>query len=138
MLLYFGFTFCPDICPNELVKMGRALDILEEDSSLPKVVPIFITVDPHRDSVAQMKEYVKDFHPRTVALTGTADQVARATRAFRVYFSNVDHRDEDDDDYVGAYCHTCFRSRCPPALRYRIVQWTTLSSCISWTVTANL
>ena len=103
MLLYFGFTFCPDICPNELVKMGRAIDILEEDADLPKVVPIFITVDPHRDSVAQMKEYVKDFHPRTLALTGTAEQVARATRAFRVYFSNVDHRDEDDDDYVGAY-----------------------------------
>jgi len=99
--------------------MGRAIDILEEDASLPKVVPIFITVDPHRDSVAQMKEYAKDFHHRTVALTGTAEQVARATRAFRVYFSNVDHRDEDDDDYVGTWARpadSLGRSTPPPSL----------------------
>ena len=101
--MYFGFTFCPDICPNELVKMGRALDMLDAQPDLPKIRPIFITVDPYRDTVAQMAAYAKDFHPRTVALTGTPDQVARATRAFRVYFSNVDHREEGDDDYVGEY-----------------------------------
>lgn len=99
-LLYFGFTFCPDICPNELVKMGRVIDLLDAQPELPRVRPIFITVDPYRDTVEQMDAYAKDFHPRTEALTGTPDQVGRATRAFRVYFSNVDHRDEDDDDYV--------------------------------------
>lgn len=57
-LLYFGFTHCPDICPNELVRIGDVLDRLAKEN-LPEVVPLFVTVDPNRDTVAQMQEYKK-------------------------------------------------------------------------------
>eukprot|EP01138_Halocafeteria_seosinensis_P001472 gb/GECG01001508.1/.p1 GENE.gb/GECG01001508.1/~~gb/GECG01001508.1/.p1 ORF type:complete len:287 (+),score=23.41 gb/GECG01001508.1/:1-861(+) len=99
-LIYFGFTYCPDICPNEMVKMGKVIDMLNKRKNVPEVVPIFISVDPYRDTVAQTREYLKDFHPKMIGLTGTPEQIKNATRAFRVYFSEVDHRDEDDDDYV--------------------------------------
>lgn len=68
---------------------------------MPKVLPVFITLDPHRDSCAQVGAYVRDFHPRMLGLTGTPAQVARVAKAFRVYFTDVD-RKEDDDDYLGA------------------------------------
>lgn len=64
------------------------------------IVPVFVTLDPHRDSCAQVGAYVKDFHPRMVALTGTPAQVAKAAKRFRVYFAEVD-RNEGDDDYLG-------------------------------------
>lgn len=101
VLLYFGFTYCPDICPNELLKLGAALKAYEaENPDLPKIQPLFITVDPRRDTVAQCRAYCQDFHPRLQALTGTPEQIARITRAYRVYFNDVGVRDEDDDDYV--------------------------------------
>ena len=104
VLLYFGFTFCPDICPNELVKMARvvsALDATPECSG--RVVPMFISLDPYRDTCEQVKAYCKDFHPRMVGLTGTQGQVAKAAKAYRVYFSEVDRKEgQDNDDYLGA------------------------------------
>lgn len=99
VLMYFGFTFCPDICPNELVKMGKVVQALDAQKNLPKLTPIFVTLDPHRDTVAQMAAYRKDFHPRMLALTGTPGQIARVAKAFRVYFSDVD-REDDADDYI--------------------------------------
>ncbi|KAJ2659577.1 Cu-binding protein [Coemansia sp. RSA 1200] len=88
-LVYFGFCHCPDICPDEMDKMGDALDALERDN--PKlantVQPIFITCDPQRDSPEAIKEYLKQFHPRFVGLTGSFDQVRKACKAYRVYFS---------------------------------------------------
>ncbi len=100
LLLYFGFAHCPDICPAELVKVGNILKRVEEKHpNLTQIHPIFITVDPERDSIAQLRYYGKDFDPRIQYLTGTKEQVARATRAYRVYFSKaVDH--EDDDEYM--------------------------------------
>lgn len=78
-LIYFGFTFCPDICPNELVKMGRVLDKLAENKDLPEVVPIFITVDPYRDSVDQLKEYMKGACARAAWLAHPLRASAAAT-----------------------------------------------------------
>lgn len=91
-LFYFGFTRCPDICPSELVKVGEIIDELDRrvGPKGPKVLPVFISVDPMRDSVEQLREYSRDFHPRMLFLTGTPDQVAAATRAYRVYFSKAD------------------------------------------------
>lgn len=89
-LLYFGFTFCPDICPNELVKMGQVIDLLDKDTSLPRVQPVLISVDPNRDTVAQMRAYIRDFHPRMIGLTGTPQQIKKATKSFRVFFDVVD------------------------------------------------
>jgi len=97
-LLYFGFTYCPDICPNELVKLGKIVD--EAAKHNIKVKPIFISVDPARDTVRQLKEYSKDFHPTMVYLTGTRDQILKATRAYRVYFSKVDENADNNEDYL--------------------------------------
>jgi protein SCO1/2 len=85
MLVYFGYTHCPDVCPTELQTMSDAIDALGEAGA--KVTPIFVTIDPARDTVAQMKAYAPNFHPRLVALTGTEAEVAAAARAYRVYYA---------------------------------------------------
>jgi protein SCO1/2 len=95
MLVYFGYTFCPDACPAALTTMTSAMDKL--GAAAAKVQPIFITVDPERDSVAQMKLYAANFTPRLIALTGTPDQVAAAARAYRVFFEKV--KGESASDY---------------------------------------
>lgn len=94
VLLYFGFTHCPDICPDELEKLSAVVAALERDATLPPVQPLFITVDPERDDVPALARYVCDFHPRLVALTGTAEEVREAGRDYRVYAS-AGPRDED-------------------------------------------
>lgn len=94
VLLYFGFTHCPDICPDELDKLSAVVGALDRDTSLPPVQPLFITVDPERDDVPALARYVRDFHPRLVALTGTAEEVREAGRDYRVYAS-AGPKDED-------------------------------------------
>ena len=98
--MYFGFTFCPDICPNELVKIGKIFDKLEKNSAVQgKVTPVFVSIDPARDTVAQMAQYARDFHPKMVWLTGTSQQLKDVAKKFRVYWSKVDETEEDDEDY---------------------------------------
>lgn len=99
VLLYFGFTHCPDICPDELDKLSAVVAALDRDASLPPVQPIFITVDPERDDVAALARYVKDFHPRLIGLTGTPEEVKDAGRDYRVYAS-PGPKDEDGDYIV--------------------------------------
>jgi len=91
MLIYFGFTHCPDICPTGLQTIAMAMD--ELGSAADKVTPILITVDPERDTPAVMKEYVEAFHERLVGLTGTPEQIAKAARAYRVYYQKVALKD---------------------------------------------
>lgn len=100
MLIYFGYTFCPDICPTSLLSMTRALESLEESApaTAEQIVPIFITVDPERDTVEAMKSYAAHFHPDMVALTGSEEQVAKAAKAYRVYYAKVE--DEAASDYL--------------------------------------
>ncbi len=86
-LIYFGFTFCPDVCPTELGVMSAAVELLGADSA--RVTPIFITVDPERDTQAVMADYVSRFDERLVGLTGTAEQVRQVARACRVYYAKV-------------------------------------------------
>ncbi|MBZ3872126.1 Protein SCO2-like protein, mitochondrial [Sciurus carolinensis] len=99
VLMYFGFTHCPDICPDELEKLVQVVQQLEAKPGLPPVQPIFITVDPERDDVAAMARYVQDFHPRLLGLTGSAEQVAQAGRSYRVYYS-AGPKDADQDYIV--------------------------------------
>ncbi len=96
ILLYFGFTHCPDICPEELEKVAEIVDIFEKENRV--VQPLFITVDPQRDGVKEVAEYVKEFHPKLIGLTGTEDQIKEACRSYRVYFSPGPA--DDDDDYI--------------------------------------
>src|SRR3990170_8534244 len=90
MLILFGFTFCPDICPSGLQVMAAALDKLGKKAE--KLTPIFITLDPERDTPRQLAQYVVSFHPRLIGLTGAPDEVDKAAKAYRVFYKKV--RDE--------------------------------------------
>jgi len=95
-LLYFGFARCPDICPAELVKVGKVLNLLRGDVD---VVPLFVSLDPRRDSLDQLRHYAKDFDPRIKFLVGTPEQVRLAAKRYRVYTSVADE-DKKEDDYL--------------------------------------
>ena len=102
VLIFFGYTGCPDICPTDLTIMSEAVDLLGEGGKA--VQPIFITIDPERDTVEVMAAYVKNFHPRLVGLTGTLEQVnaigARyGVRAQRYQAEDASATDQADDSY---------------------------------------
>ncbi|KAL1696099.1 SCO1 protein [Schizophyllum commune] len=98
-LLYFGFTNCPDICPAELDKMGEVVRGVEKDTSLA-LLPLFITVDPQRDTLPAIARYLADFHPRFVGLRGGWDATKSICRAYRVYFSTPPDADPAGDYLV--------------------------------------
>jgi protein SCO1/2 len=91
-LIYFGYTFCPDVCPTSLLLMETAMDKLGPDAA-KKVNLVFITVDPERDTPKLLKDYVGNFGPTFIGLTGTPEQVAAAARTYRVYFQKVPGKD---------------------------------------------
>ncbi|MCX7646911.1 MAG: SCO family protein [Rhodobacteraceae bacterium] len=91
-LVYFGYTFCPDVCPFDTARNAAAVDLLEERGFTVK--PVFITVDPERDTPEVMAEFTSYVHPRMVGLSGSPEQVAEAARAYRVYA----RRQEDGGD----------------------------------------
>jgi protein SCO1/2 len=95
-MIYFGFTYCPAICPTELQKISQALNMLGEKGE--KIIPVFITVDPERDDVETMKNYVEMFHPRLVGLTGTPEQIEQAKKVYKIYSAKV--QDETMSDYT--------------------------------------
>ncbi len=112
LLVYFGYASCPDICPTELLVMGQAMDELGDLAD--KVQPLFITVDPGRDTVEVMAAYVPAFHPRLVGLTGSTAQVKAAAKAYRVYF-RLGEADENGDYLVD---HTGYVYLIDPAGEY--------------------
>jgi protein SCO1/2 len=95
MLILFGFTHCPDICPAELQVIAQALEQLGDKAK--KVVPIFITLDPERDTPDAMANYVKSFGPNFVGLTGSPEAIAAAAKAYRVAYSKVENKDSTGD-----------------------------------------
>lgn len=105
ILIAFGYTFCPDICPTGLQGMSRAMDLLGEQADW--VRPVFITIDPERDTPVALTNYVAAFHPKMIGLTGTPQQIARAAEVFHVrYVKSVPVKDAtgdtsrgDDEDY---------------------------------------
>jgi cytochrome oxidase Cu insertion factor (SCO1/SenC/PrrC family) len=93
-LIYFGYTLCPDACPTALNDIAGALERLGPEAA--EVQPLFITVDPARDTPKVMGEYVKAFDPRIIGLTGSPEAIAAAARNFRVYYAKVADKDAPD------------------------------------------
>jgi protein SCO1/2 len=91
LVMYFGFTHCPDTCPTALLKITHALEALAEldAAKAERVVPMFISVDPERDTPEALRSYAEHFHPRLVALTGTPRQLQELGRAYGVFFAKV-------------------------------------------------
>lgn len=96
MLVFFGYTHCPDICPSALQVISAALEKLGDKAK--DVVPVFITLDPARDTPEKLGEYLKSFDPRFVGLTGGKDEVSAAAKAYRVFYQVV-----PDDKSAGEY-----------------------------------
>ncbi len=95
MLVYFGYTYCPDVCPTDLQIMSAALRLI--DPAIAKdITPVFVSIDPERDTVDLMAEYIKHFHKNLVGLTGTVDQIKEIKSKYRVYSAKSD----DTADYL--------------------------------------
>ncbi len=94
MLAYFGYTFCPDVCPTALQTITDAMDLL--GAKADKVQPVFISVDPERDTPKVLKSFMENFHPRMIGLTGSSEQVAAVAKVYRLYYAKA----SDEDDYL--------------------------------------
>lgn len=98
-LLYFGFTHCPDICPEEIEKAIKVVDAIDEDDKITKkLIPVFITIDPERDTAAILKDYIAEFSPKMVGYVGSPEEIRAASRKFRVYYSKGP--EDEDGDYI--------------------------------------
>ncbi len=123
MLVYFGYTYCPYICPTALYHMTQAM---EELGGSKAVQPVFITIDPQRDTTAQLKTYAQNFHKDFIMLTGSAKQVDQAIKAYRVHAARASEDTTAEDylmdhsslvylmDKTGKY-HAHFNHNTPPA-----------------------
>jgi protein SCO1/2 len=100
-LLYFGYTFCPDVCPLDVSRNAAATDVLEERGM--SITPIFISVDPARDTPQVVGEFADNMHPKMIGLTGSPEQVKAASETYRTYYK----ADEAVDDYY-LVAHTTF------------------------------
>ena len=94
MLIYFGYTYCPDACPTTLQAISQTLDMIGNQAS--KVQPIFISVDPARDTPDQLKAYAANFHPGIVYLTGAPDTLKQVESEYRIYVAKVPQSGSDD------------------------------------------
>jgi len=95
-LLYFGYTFCPDVCPLDTLRNAEVVDILAERGEA--VLPVFISIDPKRDTPERLREFTENIHSDMIGLTGSEVQVAAASRAFRTYYNS--HDDGSDPYYL--------------------------------------
>jgi protein SCO1/2 len=91
-IMYFGYTFCPDVCPVDVQNLAAGLHVLEsEDAALAaKIVPVFVSVDPARDTPAVLKQFVGNFHPRMIGLTGSANAIAAVAKEYAIYYKKGD------------------------------------------------
>lgn len=100
LYIYFGFTNCPDVCPEEMAKMARVIKHLDKKVGKDYWQPIFISLDPKRDTPEKIREYLGDFSPRIMGLVGTQAEVEEAARQYRVYFAIPDEEAMSEDDYL--------------------------------------
>ncbi len=106
LLVYFGYTFCPNICPTGLQTLSSALDLLGEGAA--RVQPLFVSVDPERDKPEILKIFVAQFHPRLIGLTGSEKQVRDVARAYRIFRGKVVVADAPKDEYLVTHTPTTF------------------------------
>jgi len=97
-LIFFGYTFCPDVCPTVLQSISASLDLL--DKGTVNIFPIFITIDPERDTPDILKSYLKSFHPLITGLTGSPEQVKVVTKAYGVYYAKSKNNGDSKNDYL--------------------------------------
>jgi len=97
-LIYFGYTFCPDICPLDAARNAEAVDILESRGKIVK--PVFISIDPTRDTPEVMKEYTDYLHPRMLGLTGSPEQVKAASKAYRTFYQAQKPTEGEEEFYL--------------------------------------
>jgi len=134
LLVFFGYTFCPDVCPTTLAKVSRTLDLLGGDAK--RIRPLFVTIDPARDTPQALADYVGNFHPRILGLTGTQEQIAAAAKAYRVYYAKAPGETDDtnyfmdhsalvylmapDGRYITAFSHQTPPEEMAQAIRRRL------------------
>ena len=98
LLIFFGYTFCPDICPTTLQQISLALDKLGPLAA--EIQPLFISVDPQRDTPENLAAYVASFHPSILGLTGTPEQIAAVAKPYRAYYRKVEETPSDESYLV--------------------------------------
>jgi cytochrome oxidase Cu insertion factor (SCO1/SenC/PrrC family) len=89
MIVYFGYTYCPDVCPTDLMAVTQALDALGKEAA--GIQPVFITIDPERDN-AVMAEYLRAFHPSFIGLTGTPEEIRKVANSYQAFYAKVEDR----------------------------------------------
>ncbi|WP_322867410.1 SCO family protein [Aquicoccus sp. G2-2] len=97
-LLYFGYTYCPDVCPLDSARNAEAVEILEKSNEMVK--PVFVSVDPERDTPALLRDYTDNLSPRFLGLTGSSEQVKAISKAYHTYYSRREAEDGDPDSYL--------------------------------------
>ena len=108
-LIYFGYTFCPDVCPYDVQRMVDVVDLLAEKGTA--IRPVFITIDPARDDVAVLAEYADAMHPDLIALTGTDAQIAAAAKAYKVGYSKVQMAESEADYLMNHSVYTYLQTK---------------------------
>jgi len=98
VLLFFGYTHCPDVCPTTMSNVAAAMDLLSDEEK-KQVQPLFITVDPVRDTVSHLAEYVSFFHPKIIGLSGSEAQIKKAAKAYSVQYFRDELSDAGKDNY---------------------------------------
>lgn len=98
LLVFFGYTYCPDVCPTTLSTISSALDELGADVN--KVTPLFVTVDPERDTPEYLREYLEHFHPSIIGLSGTPSQIKAIAKGYGVYYAKAHEEGADPEDYL--------------------------------------
>lgn len=97
-MLYFGFTHCPDVCPDTLDRMVEIYKEIQKEAKDETFKLLFITIDPHRDNKEAIKEYLNDFDAKFIGLTGTNEEIAQVAKDFHVFYDS--HKRGDDEDYL--------------------------------------
>ena len=96
-LIYFGYTYCPDICPMDILKISQVYD--QNNNLRNEILPIFITVDPERDDQITIKNFIENFNDAFIGLTGTSDEINQVIKSFKIYV-NYNKKNENDKTYL--------------------------------------